>query len=56
MIKISLWCVYIFPIIGYLYGFYMGKNNIFIFCLGMMITMIILTVLSLFVENNNDKR
>lgn len=51
MIKISLWCAIIFPIIGYIYGFVTQKYDVFLFFLGMLIMLVILMMISWFLED-----
>lgn len=51
MIKNSLWCAIIFPIIGYIYGFITQKYDVFLFFLGMLIMLVILMMISWFLED-----
>ena len=51
MTKISLWCVIVLPIIGHIYGFFIGDNDLFLFSQGMLHMLLILMVMAWFVED-----
>ena len=51
MTKISLWCVIVLPIIGHIYGFFTGDNDLFLFSSGMLHMLLILMVIAWFVED-----
>lgn len=51
MVKIILWCTIIFPVIGYVYGVCIKNDDIFLFFLGMLIMLVILMMISWFLED-----
>lgn len=55
MIKFYIWCVIVLPIIGQIYGFFTGDNDIFLFSSGMLHMLLILMVMAWFVEDRNEK-
>ena len=50
-IDLSLWFVIVLPIIGHIYGFFTGDNDIFLFSSGMLHMLFILMVMAWFVED-----
>lgn len=54
MISFYIWCVIVLPIIGHIYGFFIGDNDLFYFSSGMLHMLIILMVMAWFVEYRND--
>ena len=51
MIRFYIWCAIMFPIIGYVYSFFTGNNDVFIFFSGMVNMLFILLVMEWSVED-----